>query len=407
MTGMGTHVQYEVPVEVSLRSQESAVVHVASRPIRGERVLVFDKKENETVCQRAVHLTNTSEIPLAPGKVAIFEGGSIAGHAVFPPMLPQDDELIFFGLDDSLAVTSSVERSETTTGCRLLRNAKTEAVIGAELTKRIESSVTYVISNNDSNNAVPKFYLDHTASTACGGYTITTEEKCVKKTPSGAFARYAFSLEPLESVTFVVDEYAERLVGFRTVSAVRDFLTEETPALVEQKLAGDGFVKELEAMVLKTTLVDVLKKCCSAAQHKTNASYCSASDILQPAQWRAKMSLSSDWEPLLAACEKLLGLEAEGREIQQSLRANGDHTEAIHVSQKRIRENIKALEKLPGSKLMDRYMADLDREEDDLIETRKGTEKLKEQEASVKMKLKDAKAELGDHAETILVELRE
>lgn len=50
---------------------------------------------------RAVHLTNTTGLSLAPGRVSVFEGGIIAGQAPFPPMLPGDDELLTIGPDDT------------------------------------------------------------------------------------------------------------------------------------------------------------------------------------------------------------------------------------------------------------------------------------------------------------------
>jgi paraquat-inducible protein B len=46
------------------------------------------------------------------------------------------------------------------------------------------------------------------------------------------------------------------------------------------------------------------------------------------------------------------------------------HIKEVYDNQSRLRENIKSMEKVASSKLVDRYLVDLDKEEDDLIDTR-------------------------------------
>ena len=69
---------------------------------------------------------------------------------------------------------------------------------------------------------------------------------------------------------------------------------------------------------------------------------------------------------------EVLGMKARARkgEVRRMIDDLGSHSSAIYTSQERLRANIKSLEKMPGSDLMARYMRDLDREEDDLIQTR-------------------------------------
>lgn len=62
---------------------------------------------------------------------------------------------------------------------------------------------------------------------------------------------------------------------------------------------------------------------------------------------------------------------------------------SIFESQGRLRENIKALENMPQSSLVDRYMKDLDREEDELIQTRQQIEALSSRRSGI---LSDIKA---------------
>ena len=93
LSGLGEHVIFEAAAPVTLGARESAVIEVATLALRGARVLVFDPKDNELNAQRAYHLTNNSSRVLAPGRVAVLDGGRIVAQAQLCPMLPNDDQV--------------------------------------------------------------------------------------------------------------------------------------------------------------------------------------------------------------------------------------------------------------------------------------------------------------------------
>merc|ERR1712070_1290847 len=101
--------------------------------------------------------------------------------------------------------------------------------------------------------------------------------------------------------------------------------------------------------------------------------------------------LPKRWEPLLKTCEQYQALESQAESAKRTLQAHQSHVEKIYESQKRIRENIKAMEKMPTSTLVQRYMDDLNKEEDDLIATREATEK----------QVAESKASLLEQAESL------
>lgn len=82
----------------------------------------------------------------------------------------------------------------------------------------------------------------------------------------------------------------------------------------------------------------------------------------------------------MKSCESYKALELRLANVNRVLQANKSHVEKIYESQKRIRENIKAVEKLSLGDLVKRYADDLNKEEDDLIATREATERLEGQE---------------------------
>ena len=64
-------------------------------------------------------------------------------------------------------------------------------------------------------------------------------------------------------------------------------------------------------------------------------------------------------------------------------------------NQDRLRENIRSMEKVGTNKLTDRYLKDLDKEEDELIQTRRAIARLEEEEANLVREMSAALLELG------------
>jgi hypothetical protein len=70
-------------------------------------------------------------------------------------------------------------------------------------------------------------------------------------------------------------------------------------------------------------------------------------------------------------------------ETKRVVATHNAHIKEVHANQSRLRENIKSMEKVASSKLVDRYLVDLDKEEDDLIHTRQVITALEEQMAAL------------------------
>lgn len=67
---------------------QTATVSVNKYGLRASRVLVYDHSENELNATKAVHLVNSSEEVLAPGRVSVLEGGFYCNQSQFVPMIP-------------------------------------------------------------------------------------------------------------------------------------------------------------------------------------------------------------------------------------------------------------------------------------------------------------------------------
>merc|ERR1712070_550421 len=70
--------------------------------------------------------------------------------------------------------------------------------------------------------SIPRFYVDHTASSAHGGYVVTTSEcgPASRVKDVTGFSRYAMNLAPMQEVQLAVVEqahYKEQVSGARAI----------------------------------------------------------------------------------------------------------------------------------------------------------------------------------------------
>merc|ERR1711959_566050 len=76
-------------------------------------------------------------------------------------------------------------------------------------------------------------------------------------------------------------------------------------------------------------------------------------------------------------------LEAEKKELARKQGLDATRVKKIFENQGRLRENIKSMEYVRTGSLLERYMNDMDKEENDLIETRQRIEEAEEVAAKI------------------------
>jgi len=86
---------------------------------------------------------------------------------------------------------------------------------------------------------------------------------------------------------------------------------------------------------------------------------------------------------LLAKVRELGRLEAEKKELARKQSLDATRVKKIFENQGRLRENIKSMEHVRTGSLLERYMNDMDKEENDLIETRRRIEEAEEAAAKI------------------------
>ncbi|CAE7492369.1 UBC [Symbiodinium pilosum] len=388
--GLAEHVLYHVRDKVTIHSKETAIVPIFQHGIKGDRVLVYDPKESEVCVKRALHVVNTSGHVLANGSVNVLDGGRFVAQCQFAPMIPGDDQLFALGEDTTLSVTRS-KPSELQQDCvvrtRLDRDEHGQ-LSKVVLEHRNCVTTRYSIKNNGSRGA-PCLYIEHTARTDCGGFSITSTEHRVKQTTG--WARFCLSVNPEAELALEVAEeanYEESIPA--TAASISKFLTTRA-----RRLQDDGVLSAECLRALKQSLGQL--RLASMLQVLLQPRGVSEEQLLSWEQRDVPWALdepcedpegfATDVREILAQTRELQRKDAEILEIQRKQSLDSGRVNKIFENQMRLRENIKSMEHVRTGSLLERYMNDMDKEENDLIATRK---RMEESEEAVAKMTQDA-----------------
>lgn len=382
--GLAEHVLYEVEGKVTIHTKETAIVPVSSKAIRGDRVLVYDPKVSDVNVKRAVHLVNTTESVFANGSVNVLEDGRFVAQCQFAPMIPGDDQLIELGEDTTLSPNRSKPTSlQSDEVVRIHLQYKDGNGTFKELSDCIlehkQILVTrYTIKNNGAKR-IPCLYIEHTASCSHGGFVITTKENCVKQTIG--WARYCVAVEPeAELILDVTEEntYEEELPLSPQLGT---FLNLRAPQLESQGVLTQDVLLALRNKMSRLRLQMMLQSFLSPINISEEQLIrweerdCPWSPT---AECEGLEHVISEVKPILQQIRLLQSHQSEIKELQRKQTVDSSRVAKIFENQHRLRENIRSMENVRTGSLLDRYMNDMDKEENDLIETRQRIEKAEE-----------------------------
>jgi len=385
MSGLSEHVIYDIPTKISILAKESAMVQIASFPLKGSKVLLYDPKTNEINASKALHLVNISDTVLANGTVSVIEGGRFVSQTEFTPMLHNDDQLLIYGVDSTVSSSCQKLESIQVTAVKILyqiSDGQIKEPKGCTISHKVTKRTTYTIKNNSNKKSIPRFYVDHTADTRYDGFVVITKERCIKSVMG--FSRYEFVDIPVQGeVSFMVEEAATYKQEISSTAELIQFVSRRAPSLLEQNVLDRDTLSILKSIISRSQTLSALKL--------IESSNYAEREVLT---WKGLFSVDPERgtilpKELIELLEKVVLLQNRTKEIEQFIRTHNDHITKIFQNQTRLRENIRSLEKLTQSDLIKRYLKDLDKEEDDLQKTRSLIEQLDHEKSRVELELKD------------------
>ena len=379
--GVADMVVYEVQVPVTVDAKTTALLPISTWGVTAERVLVYDPKYSEVNAAKGINIHNDTRMILANGSLSVLEGGRFVNQCDFTPMLPRDEQMLLYGLDSVLSVMKqkTIDATETTNVSEMTVTNQTggQRMTGCRVTFRHTVGMTYILKNNSMERTIPKFYIEHTASSAHDGYVIKTKEHCIKSVTG--FSRFEFVIAPQQEIEFTVVEEATYSTELTDLGSLSSFLggTQEIQKLLKAKVISEmtiGAVKEfIRKREIRDAFADIEAESVTEKKVKMWQSGSVVDDPTQP--------ISLIPQTLLSKCMKLLELEKRRQECSRLVASYNERIGKVFTDQERLRANIKSLEKQPGCELVKRYLQDLNKMEDEVISARKKVEELEGSDA--------------------------
>ncbi|KAH9088457.1 hypothetical protein LEN26_019505 [Aphanomyces euteiches] len=367
------HVVFDAPVAVNLNAGESALVSLAQVECPCEFQYVYDSKESSVNALMGYRLTNTSSFMLPPGIGNIIENGRFKAQVELTPISPEEDLFVPLDVDATLAIHTEYPDNlqESRIAATRLDQSKNGLVLCVD--RAVARRTVYSLTNG--SHLAKRLIVYHYASADHGGFVIQTKENAVKSVVG--FSAFDIMLEANSELSFIVVEtveYTERLEVERSdhsknLKLVR-FLEEHGEKYVS---ATDNARLAAAEETRKTKLT--LKILIESVEQSRQIS---ETDWLK---WKSTLAGRAN---IVEAISRLVVIDEEKVRLRHIVEQEETAIKTISSNQKRLRENIVALEKVHAKHdLLTRYLDDFNTDEDTLAQCRKATSQALDKERAL------------------------
>lgn len=142
---VGEVFQYTIETPVSIDRQRSAMIPIITSALEGRRVSIYNRASLARHPMRGVQLSNTSDLQLLPGPIAVYDGPVYAGDAQIGHIVPGDKRLLSYAVDLDVDVTTTDAGDWQVQRIRIVDGVLEQTI------KQIQS-VTYSIENKDRDS---------------------------------------------------------------------------------------------------------------------------------------------------------------------------------------------------------------------------------------------------------------
>ncbi len=245
--------RYVVPVPVTVKRNQSALIPILQKKIKGEKVSVYNEKVREINPMLSVNIKNTSGYSLESGPISFygFEPESseaiFEGEAVLPFLRPTEERRVPYSVDLQVRVLKKIEDIQKDTRQFIFKNGSFYKMVYS-----IKKFVYKIINSSTLDKALiieqPK---------VSGFYLYDTEEP-IEKTAN--YLRFRVEIKAREVKEFVIT--------FRKLNKIGTGLDSISPNLVN-RLHSQGLIVSTDLTYNITMKPDTLKlKCCEVKEKK-------------------------------------------------------------------------------------------------------------------------------------------
>lgn len=199
-TVSGEVFHYDVSTPTTISRQSSAMIPIVGADIKTRRVSILSPGDSGQTRypMRGMELTNSTDLQLLPGPIAVYDEGVYAGDSMIEQIGPGDTRLLSYATDLDLVVVSEDSGSSTVRTVRIVNGVFEQRTSAVQTT-------TYKLRNK-SEKTERLLIIEHPK---LGAYKLAKDLKPVSETAT--LYRFEKEIKPGERMDFVVTQETEGL----------------------------------------------------------------------------------------------------------------------------------------------------------------------------------------------------
>ncbi|RPJ63177.1 MAG: DUF4139 domain-containing protein [Acidobacteria bacterium] len=230
---LGDVFEYRVKAPITIRKNQSAMVPIVQSPVTVEKVSLWNEMAGRNPL-RAAWLTNSTDLTLDGGSLAILEEETFAGEGLVEALKPGEKRFISYASDTAVLVDMKRERDSS----RATRVTIAKGVMVQQTEERERR--LYTIRNNDSKARLVVLEQPNRAEWKVAGTPQPDET-------SAGMNRFRVNVGPKASATLQVEE--RRPVSTRTL--ISDLTGDQVALMVSQQRLSPQAQQALAPIVAK------------------------------------------------------------------------------------------------------------------------------------------------------------
>ncbi|MBX3380565.1 MAG: hypothetical protein KF805_10765 [Phycisphaeraceae bacterium] len=186
---------YDVSAPTTIARQSSAMIPIVGADVKTRRVSILSPgPANQTrYPMRGMELTNSTELQLLPGPLAIYDSGVYAGDSMIEQIGPGDTRLISYATDLEVVAVTEESASNDIKRLRIVQGSFEQRSLSTQTT-------TYKLRNKNEKTGRTVIL----EQPRLGGYKLTDSLKPVSETAS--LYRFEVELKPGEKKEFAITQ---------------------------------------------------------------------------------------------------------------------------------------------------------------------------------------------------------
>lgn len=191
---------YDVSTPTTIARQSSAMIPIVGSDIKTRRVSILSPGNSGQTRypMRGMELTNSTDLQLLPGPIAVYDEGVYAGDSMIEQIGPGDTRLLSYATDLDLVVVSEDRGSSTVRKVRIVNG------VFEQRTNAVQTTTYKLRNKNEKTERL--LIIEHPK---LGSYTLAKDLKPTSET--AALYRFEKEIKPGERTDFVVTQETEGL----------------------------------------------------------------------------------------------------------------------------------------------------------------------------------------------------